>query len=310
MLIWVIFVNLINDADIWYSVIHISLAFWWITSYHFFYNYLSRNQHAINVILAMFLVMFLFNVWVNFFVRENITNTLGKEYVVTGYAYLIILFIPYIILFKQKWLKFLLFTMATLMTISSFKRGAILLLPLMFLWYYYSIARLNGKWASFFTKLIIFSFLLIIALIWINNISGGFLSHRFSTQELEYGSGRSTIWARALNNISNRSTPDLILGTGSGSSIKYLKTGAHNEWIEFLFSFGIIGVLLYANICFALIRKAWKLLKEKSSIAPAYGMMVTFILFVSLYSGMYFAHSSFYIFSFFGLIEYLRLNKT
>lgn len=59
----------------------------------------------------------------------------------------------------------------------------------------------------------------------------------------------------AKNLISALVRPPLefLCGGGSGSSIATLGTGAHNEWLEFVFNYGATGGLLYAVMIFSLV---------------------------------------------------------
>lgn len=306
---WVILINLINGSDFWIYLAHISLCAWWIMSYYFFYNYLSHNPQSKHFLIKTVLVMFLFYIWANFFIRQNIIKTYDRDFAVTGYAYYIILFVPYMGLIKKNWVRILLWIFALIFTFTSYKRGPMVILPIMFFSYYFSLAKNEGNWRKFISKIIIFSLLIIGVFISIDSMTKGFLSDRFSEEELSSGSGRTDLWQIALNNIESRSTIELFLGTGSGSSIKLLGTGAHNEWIEFLFSFGIVGIILYLGMCISLYKSYKNAVRIKSIYSPHLSMMISYVIIVGLFGGFFFVHSSFYAFSFFGLVESLCINN-
>ena len=135
------------------------------------------------------------------------------------------------------------------------------------------------------------------------------MSERFSKEQLEDGSNRNVMWHIAMTDIEQRDFFTLLIGKGSGSSIKLLGSGCHNEWLEFLFSFGVIGVVLYLGFGLALINRYRYLLKVKSIYAPALGVEVIFFWCVGLFSGFYFTHSSLYFFAFLGLLESLHRQE-
>ena len=308
MTVWILIVNLLNGSSLWISIIHITLSIWWIVSYWLFYNYPRKNLGSVNAILFLFFVMCGFYIWGNYYVRSQITALYDRDFAVSGYAYLLIIFVPFIGLSKRKWLTSILFGVLFILVFTSFKRGPMVILPIMFSVYYYTEAKINRSIGSFVKKMIVLSVVLctVVGIVDVN--SGGYIGTRFSSEELESGSGRTELWAMAFDNIRNRNFVELLFGSGSGSSLDLLGTGAHNEWIEFLFSFGLIGVVLYAMMCGALIKRYLVLLNQRSPYAPHAGMMTVYVLMVGLFGGFFFVHSTFYVFAFFGLIEFLNIR--
>jgi O-antigen ligase len=142
----------------------------------------------------------------------------------------------------------------------------------------------------------------------VNQLSKSFLTERFLPEQLAIGSGRTEIYRASIEEISQRSLWYLLVGYGSGSSKDYLGKVAHNEWLEFLFNFGVIGGVFYALLFLALARRLWQLIRRSSPYAPAYAMAVVYMLTVGMFGQIYFAHSTFYIMAFYGAVEGLMLN--
>ena len=67
-------------------------------------------------------------------------------------------------------------------------------------------------------------------------------------------------------------------------------------------------MVLYAMMCGALIKRYLVLLNQRSPYAPHAGMMTVYVLMVGLFGGFFFVHSTFYVFAFFGLIEFLNIR--
>ena len=40
LLVWIVFVNIINRVDLWYATILLMMVLWWIVAYFFFFIYL------------------------------------------------------------------------------------------------------------------------------------------------------------------------------------------------------------------------------------------------------------------------------
>lgn len=306
---WVAIVNVINSANTWYSIIHMLMGIWWIMSYHFFYNFSENNPRSKKIIIALFMCMFLFYIWANFYIRNNITQTFATEYAITGYAYYFIVFVPFIVLIQNIKFRNVLWVISLILVVTSYKRGPIIILPLMFIAYYFTKSVLNGNWLKFIAGIIPVLFITFFIFNWIDDLSGSFLSLRFNAEELSTGSGRIDLWTTAINSLKQRGDLSLLIGTGSGSSVRLLGTGVHNEWLEFLFSFGLIGSTLYFFMCVVLIRRYIKLIKQKSPFSPHIGMVTVYVLSVGLFGGFFFVHSTFYVFAFLGLIESLNKNK-
>lgn len=307
IVVWVTLVNVISSANTWYSIIHMLMGIWWIMSYHFFYNFSENNPRSQKIIIALFMCLFVFYIWANFYIRNNIIQTFSAEYAITGYSYYFIVFVPFIGLIQNIKVRNVLWIISLILVATSYKRGPIIILPLMFIAYYFTKSVLKGNWFKFIVGIIPILFLVFFVFNLTDDLSGGYLSYRFSIEELSSGSGRIDLWSKAINTLKYRGDLSLLIGTGSGSSIDLLGTGAHNEWIEFLFSFGIIGSILYFFMCVVLIRRYIQLIRQKSIFSPHFGMVTVYVLIVGLFGGFFFVHSTFYVFAFLGLIE--SLNK-
>lgn len=74
----------------------------------------------------------------------------------------------------------------------------------------------------------------------------------------DVGSGRSTFWKITWDSYKEKSIENIIFGNGTNSvapvlEAKYgLSIGAHNGWLDILYTFGIVGLLLYALIVFGM----------------------------------------------------------
>lgn len=73
------------------------------------------------------------------------------------------------------------------------------------------------------------------------------------------GSGRSEFWKIVWDNFWGGELLNIILGNGTNSVVPVIENGyglaigAHNGWLDMLYTFGIIGVCLYGAIIFRLV---------------------------------------------------------
>lgn len=302
MPIWIFVCSLMNGIS-WVMYVHLFLSVWWISSYQYFYRYTLYNPESIDLVKIFFIIVFFFYVYMSVYAQANIALTRDQEHIVLNYAYNIISFVPIFLLFKNKRIRLSLLVIAVVMLFFSYKRGPLLILPIMY--FVYILSTRNNSSSKTIVKVLGLLLVVIISFSVADYYSGGYLSSRFSSEELADGSNRSEMWAMAWYDIKNRDLFTLLIGKGSGSSIKLLTSGCHNEWLEFLFSFGVIGVILYFTLGCRLIKRYLTLRKTGSSYAGVYGALVVFFWMVGFFSGFYFVHSSFYYFASLGLIESL-----
>src|SRR5690606_23104681 len=130
--------------------------------------------------------------------------------------------------------------------------------------YYFTLSVMKGNWMQFIVRLIPISLIAFLIFKWVDSLGGGYLSARFNQEELSSGSGRVDMWSTVINSLYERDDLSLLMGSGSGSSVMLLGTGVHNEWLEFLYSFGVVGVILYFLMCMIIIRRYFTLIKHKS----------------------------------------------
>ncbi len=302
MIAWVFADNFILgnffNSSRWTSLTHFGLVVWWYLAIVFGYSYIRGNQYKEKQLTVLVYLMFIYYCYqfVSVAIESNMTY---DETAVLNLVYRIIVFVPFIYMLNNKWLKRISFAFVFIFTVISMKRGAIIVLPFMFL----SASLMNrNKKKNVVKSIVSFVLLASVSIVFfevINNITNGFLAERFSWESLLDGSSRSEKYATAIEEIKRRGVKSLFLGVGSGK-----RPGIHNEVLEFIYSFGLIGLCTYLAFLASMLYRLIKLYKAKSQYASVYGMILTFIFVVGLYSGVCFTHSTFYIMLTLGIIEY------
>ena len=300
----------VQSAYNWSAAIHIALSLLWLFLYHFFRNYLKSNPQAINQVVGIVGIFFLFYVfsalYATYFINAYMAQKGQDRLAVVNLVYSVIVFLPWIPLVKKRWIRTCAVCIVLLVVLVSMKRGAIIVFPLMLSTWMLVEAKVNKQ--NLFrpaTKIISMMILFIAGLLVADILSNGFLSERFSTKELASGSGRSNMYSYVLKDAAERSFTDLLFGYGSGIS-----HGVHNEWLEFLFTFGFIGVIAYVLLLSALFWEMRQLIKRSSPYSPAYAMAIVYMLVVGMYGGVFFVHSMLFVMTLFGTIQGLMLNNS
>jgi len=79
-----------------------------------------------------------------------------------------------------------------------------------------------------------------------------------------YMSGRNTLWDMVLTSFLSGSIVNKTLGFGVDAVGSYLMAAvklnnAHNDWVEILYNYGIVGFLIYAFFFISVTRSCWSL---------------------------------------------------
>lgn len=304
--VWFCFVDIVNGVSISSVGAMLLLSIWWFFSYNFTYSYLRNNQGNLKPLLIIYATMFVVWVGLNLYARSQIIMNFERMIAVTGYAYYLLIFIPYFLLIEQKQIRTFLIVVSTIMILTSFKRGTMVTLPVMLFAYGFIRTLQRGHVINFINRFLLICAIAGVILYIIDEKSNGFLSSRFSKEELASGSGRSEYRDIALQVVGERDLIELFLGSGHGSSVNLIGTGIHNEWVEFLFSFGIIGLLLYTFLGIKFIKQGCRFYRLRSRYAPHMMMMIAYFYMVSFFSGFIGVYVTYYFFAFMGIITYLN----
>jgi O-antigen ligase len=189
------------------------------------------------------------------------------------------------------------------------KRGALLVLPAMLMSGMFVEAIITKRVFRTTARAMLSLILLSVGIHVADLASGGYLLARFSIEEISSGSGRVAMYSTVIESLSLSSPWSLFFGHGSGAVEQLLDMAAHNEWLEFIYNFGIFGIFLYALLFLALGFRLANLVRKSSRFAQGYAMAVAYLCVVGLLSQTYFAHSTFYIMAFLGAVEGLMINE-
>lgn len=306
--VWVLISNILSGNNLWNSLVHIGISLLWILIYSFFYNQIRKYPESFDSIRKFIFIMFLFYVGATIYAKLNIQEIYNRTAVV-NYVYYVLVFFPWILLASNKRLRNFSILIIVVMVLISMKRGAIVVFPIMFFVFYFIDGKVNNRRIKNALRVFVMFLLIIVGLVYIDQLYDGYISNRFTYESLASGSGRDTIYTMVINNILNRNIADFLIGLGSGSTTLYIGAAAHNDWLEFIFSFGLIGVFLYMNLFIILIRKTYKSIKNKFIYSSLYAVSIIYMLLIGMVGMIYFAHSTLYLMALFGTLNALEMNN-
>lgn len=308
---WIFLVSLHHQAGLWTLLVQMNMSVLWVLVYVFFWDYTRRGGANALRVSSFSTAMLVFYVCATLYYFVDVSVRLGRTPVlnVVYYAEAIL---PWVILTASPKRRDICFLLTVAAVFVSLKRTAILALPLMYALDIFFRGRgtkvkipFTKKWG----KLIVISVLFIVAFVVVDWGTNGFLSQRFSSEEMATGSGRTDYWARAISAISQRGLFELLVGGGAGSSVNLLGTGVHNEWLEMLFSYGVFGLAIYSSIIVGMMFRLKSVTAENPEYAPACAMMFALYLVLSMLSTGYGGYSGVFLFGFWGYLEGLVIAK-
>lgn len=116
----------------------------------------------------------------------------------------------------------------------------------------------------------------------LNDIMGGLVMGRFEDMLDSGGSGRDLIWAEGILLISNSTDIEKLFGHGfdSARAVTELSVSLHNDYLEMIYDFGWIGLLLFA--IFVILLVIFIIKNKKTIMAPAASMALAICLFTMI----------------------------
>ena len=289
-----------------YSIIVFSSVF---SFYYISINKLIKTCHLKTFILFLG-VIYVYNV-LNF----DVANAGIGEYdfsTINNKAYSIVALFPLLSCFwDKKWFMLLLMTMALFFVSFCLKRGAMIIASTL---YVISIIYVyNGRNKSKLNKrfkqlsILILAFGVVYAFMSIYN-SSDLIQARIELTLEGGSSGRDHIYAMIWSAWGDSNVIEQIIGHGPISTLTVASKYAHNDWLEILYDFGFIGLLLYVTISVSLFIY-WK--KVKMSMQHKLGilMCLLYIILRSSFSMCIYELDSLLAFGYIGYImgeNYLR----
>ena len=212
------------------------------------------------------------------------TNLVLDQHASDAFFYIIAYF-PFVLLMdKNKTLKIMMIGLFAFLVIISFKRSIIVGFFICLIVYF-----LNTDYKKLLTKW--YMRLLLIATIvfgfYIFNYFSETLVGRFSDLESDQGSGRTIIYSNILSGFSSSDTFHMFFGHGFKSVrlITWTNELAHNDLLELLYDFGIIGFVIYLLYLITLLKNTLRHRKEslnKFLYSSCLSSLVLFFIISSL----------------------------
>ena len=234
--------------------------------------------------------------------RIVIAYTMESLYT-TNSSYYMLYLMPMFFLFLKEKYRNLAFIIMLIMIVMSAKRGGMFALVLGFLAYSYTSRISNRKG---FIRFLLLVGVLIDAFILMDNYMGGLVVERYEETFDDEGHGRLGIWALVWTMIQDSDWQHSLFGHGFGSVTidNGIGFSAHNDYLEIIYDFGWVGLVLFVVALVAWIVYALRLIKLKSNLAPILMMAILILITQCTFSHIVIYIQNFNLFTlFFGALS-------
>ncbi len=182
----------------------------------------------------------------------------SNEDVVNNEAYSFAFIIPFLFLFnKDKIVTMLLLFIILYFLILGAKRGALIagiIGAIIFIYYKFKTIKRGYRVLNYIILFLITA--LLSSLLYEYFTQNDFFFNRITAMIDGDSSGRDIIFAKLFNSWYNNNFINILFGQGFSETIKASGSGhfAHNDWLELLVNFGILGVFIYFLMFLSTIR--------------------------------------------------------
>lgn len=317
-IIWVLLtcVNSLYD-ELWYISI-ITVLLWPLV---FLFANLIYKKQAVSINSSVLLFTIISLICIYYFTMNlfNLTMQLqamnSKNLPSLNLGFYPLCTIPWIFLIKRNTLKLLLLFIITIVLIFSMKRSIILILGLIALFYMFSFLKVK-KIIPLIIGTGLFLFILVTIVNLINKDAFQYLGYRLEKSVDDGGSGRTSIYDQVLLTLEKQPVEYWIMGNGHNTVIDKVpsnieeQVSAHNDFLEVLFDYGIIGLALYMLFHFFILKRLLYLRTKDKVFFVSYASSWIIFIVMSLISHLILYATYFIFLTFYwGMVEALVSNK-
>ena len=255
------------------------------------FYYFSRTGQLTAMQLRKFIPVWFLLAIIIFLQTQSEMRLLNEDdeaEVTNGSAYLLLSLIPAVALYKKRLFQYIILGLVVFFVAYGVKRGAIAVLFLSVLYYFYIYRKTTRKKFNIRSLLITLILLYAIGYFFYSfYLSSDYFQYRW-TQTIEGdSSGRSLIYGDFWYYFLNQdSILGMLIGNGACATIRIKNIFAHNDWLEILINQGILGVTIFASFCYQLL-KSWKKARYDTTLYLGIGLFVIFFLSKTLFSMSY-----------------------
>lgn len=179
--------------------------------------------------------------------RLALIETYGDTDRTVNVGYEILALLPLVWFFKKRpVVQYILWAVILALTLTTIKRGAIIIGALCTVYFIYNSLRNSTRKTRWYVWILVLLFFVI----GVRYVSSFYANSEYAQTRMEltmdgYSSNRDVLYAKAWNVFINSNMMGLLFGHGTLSTIKLIGREAHNDWLELLVNQGLLGFIVY-----------------------------------------------------------------
>lgn len=279
----------IMDVILWIGVL--------ITTYYF-----AVNEHKSNYICYIMLIT---TAYLSIRYFNNKHSGMIHTFSSVNSVYYILLALPILLMMKNNLLKNSSIILVTISAMISQKRTALIALAVSLIIYFAMSSFIERKKNSRKIYNVILLLITVIVIIYFysyiaNQLNFDFVD-RFESLTVDGGSGRNVIYRTVIDMQFDSNIFEWFIGHGYNAVLinTPFSLSAHNDFLELLYDYGIIALILYFRIIFALVSYNIKLIKNKSDNSAPFTVSLVIFIIMSMWSHLVIYPTFFIILVFF-----------
>ena len=287
-------------------------AIFWPSVSLFYFTYARFSAAKYGRMVWCYVALFLLLCGIFYAYLEDLTINERGDYVQSNIIYFPLLVMPWVLLLRNTLVRNLLVGLFVVLALISTKRGGVAAIGLAYFAHSLILVYTNKRKRLLVILLLIgFVSLLAIWLVHTDRLPVDVILERFKTVQEDEGSGRIDIWTTVMNGQMNAKLTEWLAGHGYIGTIRDFGFTAHNDFIEALYNFGLVGLLIYCAIHVTLLKYVFRLVSDGSEYAPSFAAAYVIFFVMSVVSHLVVYPSySIYILAYFGMMLGMKRNQT
>lgn len=201
-----------------------------------------------------------------------------------NFAYLFVSLIPLIALVSgKKYYHWILWAVVLVFAVFSFKRGAMLVSAISFLFYLFVSFGSHSRRKNSYIAVSVFVIVAVyFAIDYLFQNSDYFLIRLENTQEGSV-SQRDVLFSAAWQVFKDSNAFNMLFGHGANMTASLIGNGAHNDWLELLVNHGLFTIVFFVYYWITLY-KTWRATRDENGIRTAIGLFLVVTFLKTLFS--------------------------
>lgn len=196
-------------------------------------------------------------------------------------VFYVLLLMPIILCINNNIHRNILIVLIAISSVISLKRTALII----FILCYAIFMVAENKTSTKKMIKILISIIVFVAIIyWIQTKFGIDMISKMKNMAEDRGSGRSDIYSILIREFFNRPFNEILFGGGTYAVVNIIGGTAHNDFLEVVYDFGILGFLIYFGIYGFLIKKYIKMRKANYKLKTQFLISIICFFIMSMLS--------------------------